>query len=887
MTRPLVYRLLSGLAPASFRERHGAAIQTQLRDGLASALRHGGGRHAYWLRASIELATALPALWIAALRHGPGRQLSPHQQDTPMSGLLQDIRYGVRGLISRPVVTALCVTAIALGIGANTTVFTLANEVFLRPIPVHEPSRLVDLHVDQPGANSFVGFSYPEYEELRLAAGFVDIAVHSGVRLRLGADRGTTVAGQFSSSSYLSVLGVEPAVGRLFRADEAVPGAPLVAVVSHGFWQRRLGASADVIGSTIELDGEGATIVGVLPAGFNGRFVGFPSEVWLPLSAAERLRPGTLLADRANQSFEAIGRLETGVTLESASSAINVIAVALEQEYPDTHRDRRVSLTRFTGLDDSLRGGVLGFMGVLGVLSALVLAAACLNVGNLLLARAQSRAPELATRLALGAPRGRIVRQLLTETVLLFALGAVAATLLALQLRGLFVAMLGNSLPLGLDLGIDLRVLAATAAITLGTALATGLQPAWRATGPSQLAALRGGRGAARANRSMRRWLVGAQVAVSVVLLVMAGLFLRALDAGRATDPGFPTANLQLARVTLDAQARSADEAGSFFDRLASSLRSIPQIEGAGLASSTPVGVANTPVPVTVPGQQPPEGQDAFFVDEHVVDSGYLGSTGIPVLAGRGFETTDRRDGLDVAMVNETMARRLWPDRSAVGEQLRLRGRELQVVGVVGDTLHLVQTRSPGPLLYLPLAQHPRHVMTLTLRTALPSARLTQLVQAQVDALDPEAMLGDARPQADLLETFLLAQSVASRVAGGLGLVGLVLALTGVYGMVAFTAAARRREMGIRMALGAAPEGTARLVLRSALGLVAVGAAAGLVISAALAPLLSSFLMGISPLDPLTMSLVLAVMLAAGGTAAYFPARRVAAIDPAEALRRD
>ncbi len=804
-----------------------------------------------------------------------------------MNGLLHDIRYGCRGLMARPGVSALCVLAIALGIGANTTVFSLANEIFLRPLAVEDPAGLVDLHVDQPGANSFVGFSLPEWEELRAAGGLADIGASSGARMRFGDAAGPLVSGQFNTGNYLAVLGLEPAMGRIFSEAEAGPGAPLVAVVSHGFWQRRLGAIPAPVGTAIQLDGHEATVIGVLPAGFNGRFIGFPSEIWLPLGAMETMRPGEPLGDRANQFLEAIGRLAPGATLESATESLNVIAAALEEQHPDTHRDRRVSLSAFTGLDESLRGGVLGFVAVLGTLSLLVLAAACLNVGNLLLARAQARMPELATRLALGAPRGRVVRQLVTETLVLFAGGAAAAVLLALQLRGLLRSLIGGAIPLGLEFTFDLRVLGTTALIALVTALITGIQPALTSTRDSQTSALRSSRGATRAGRRTRAVMVGAQVAVSVVLLVVAGLFLRALQEGRNLDPGFPVENLQLAGVTLDARASTTMEATRFFEQLTAGLDGVAEIQGVGLGSQTPVGVANTPVPINVAGVMPPEGQDAFFVDAHIVDPGYFGTTGIPLLQGRVIERTDNAESLDVAMINETMARQLWPGTSPLGEQLDFNGRQLLVVGLVSDTQHLVQTRTRGPLLYLPLAQHPRHVMTLALRTTMPGATLSQLVQGQVTALDPDARLGGLRPQRELLDGFLLAQSVASQVAGGLGGVGLVLALTGVYGMVAFTVTSRRREMGIRMALGAGPRSTLRLVLRSAVGLVAGGAALGLGLSAALGPLLTTFLLGVSPFDPVTLGSVVATMVAAGCVAAYLPARRVARIDPADTLRRD
>ncbi len=885
LTRPLPYRLLTALVPGSFRERHGASIDAQLRHEFAEHRESNGSPLSFWVRATLELARSLPGLWRAALRRNR-RSAVPARQGSHRHELLQDLRYGVRGLRSRPAATTLCVVALTLGIGANTTVFTLANEIFLRPISVREPSRLVDLHVDQPGANSFVGFSYPEFEDLRRSSGLQDVSAQRGIRIRVGNEDGPSVAGQFASANHFDVLGVEAASGRLYVADETLPGARLVAVISHGFWQRRMGGTHDALGTTLQLDGHPATIIGILEPGYKGRFIGFPSEIWLPLGASETMRPGAQLADRANQPLELVGRLQDGVSLESAGASLNVVAAALEEQFPDTNQDRRVRLTLFSGLDESLRVGVLGFLAVLGILSALVLAAACLNVGSLLLASGQARVPEIATRLALGGSRARIAKQLLTETLILFGLGAVAATVVSLQLSGLLRAMFEDgAIPLGLEFGVDGRVLALTASVALATALATGLHPAWRATSTSHANVLRGARGSDAGGRGMRRWLVGGQVAVSVVLLVTAGLFLRALDAGRSSNPGFATDDLQLAGLTLPTDAYTPAEAALVLEQLAATLRLTPGMEAVGLGSSTPVGVASSPVPVSVLGIAPPDGQNAFFVDAHIIGPQYLAATGIAIVAGRALGPADRDGTLAVAVVSETLARQLWASRSAVGEQLMLRGRETTVVGVARDTLHLVQNRRPGPLLYLPLAQNPRHAMTLVMRTELAPSAVARRLRAHVEDVDSTARLRDVRPQQDLLDSFLLPQEITSRVAGGLGIIGLVLALTGIYGMVSFTAASRRRELGIRLALGAPPEQSVKLLLRSALALTIAGATAGLGISAALGPLLGSFLVGVSPLDPVTLVTVVAAILLAAATAAYLPARRAARIDPAETLR--
>lgn len=887
LSKPVAYRLVWALAPRAFRQRHAEAIDAQLAEDLGAHLRAGGRRSAFWLRAVIETVQSLPALWLATGRR-VGRRTLPHERVSPMDDLIQDLRYGLRGLIARPGMTLLCIVAITLGIGANATVFTIANEIFLRPLAVHEPSRLVDLHVEQPGANSFVGFSYPELLDLRRAAGLDGLSATIGTRLRLGDATGTPVIGQFASANHLALLGVEVAAGRLFSALEDVTGGPPVAVVTHGFWQRRLGGRPDVIGSSIELEGMPVTIIGVLAPPFAGRFVGFPSEFWLPLHAVEAIRPGLQLDDRTAQDLEVIGRLAPGATRETAAAALNVVAAALEESYPDTHRDRRVEVTAFTGLDSSLRGGLIGFLGVLGTLAALVLAAACLNVGSLLLARGQTRGPEFATRLALGGSRVRIVRQVMTETVLIFALGMTVAIVASIQLTALLRALIGAlPIPLDLALRLDWRVLAITGAVALATALATGAQPALRAAGHAPADALRSARSGSPRERRLRSAFVGAQVAVSVALLLVAGLFTRALQSGAERDPGLDADGLYVAGLALDPSQVDEGEATRLFAELVEEVGALPGVEAVGLGSASPVGVARTPIAIDVPGLVPPAGQDAHFVDLHVVDPGYLTATGIPLVRGRWIDRPDDDEAQPVAVVNRAMERLLWPRSGAVGEQILSAGRTITIVGVVADTRHLVQSDESGPLLYLPLRQHPRLTISLVARSSMAPAELSPGILAAADRVAPSLRVGSVRPQRELLDSFVLPQRIAARAAGALGTVALLLAAAGIYGMVAFAVASRRREIGIRLALGAEPSGAVRLLLRSALLLVGGGAAAGAIVSLALGPVLRAFLLGVSPLDPVALVTVIAGTLAVALLAAWLPARRAGTIDPALALRNE
>ena len=633
MSKPWPYRALLRMRPPGFRARHRAAID----EALAAAWNESETAYPawrFWLRATLDLLTGLLPAWISTVRRSiPMRRSDRHGDEArSMDGWLQDVRYGVRGLVRAPALTLLCTAAIGLGMGANTAVFTLVNEILLRPLPVREPAGLVDVHLDQPGANSFLGFSFPEYEDYRSRRGSLEgLVAHSGIGLRLGdAADGDRVRGQLNSADYFEVLGVAPARGRTFTARESeTEGGGNVAVVSHGFWQRRFAGADDLIGSDIELNGIDFTVVGILPAGFTGRFLGFPSEVWLPLAMMDRLRPGTELRSRGEQALEMFGRMRAEDSIAAVSDELNAIAAQLERDHPDINRSRRVTLSVFSGLDESLVSPVMGFLGILLVLSALVLLAACLNVGNLLLARGHTRRAEIATRVAVGATPTRVVRQILTETLLLFTLGTGAAVLVALQVNGLLGAFI-ESLPagLGFSMTLDARVLAMTLAVALTTALATGLSPAVNAIRGGQAAVLRASRSGDASSARLRQIFVVGQVAVSVVLLITAGLFLRAFERGQQLDPGFPTSGLSMASVGLPAEGYSDDEARVFFQELAAGLAAEPDITGVGLTANAPLGVARSPMAMTVPGQEPPPGRDTFFLDVHVVSPSYFDAVG-------------------------------------------------------------------------------------------------------------------------------------------------------------------------------------------------------------------------------------------------------------------
>lgn len=891
MTRlPVIYRLVARLLPAEFRARHGEAMGAQLeqerpRRGspLPSAAR-------FWARACLDVVRGVLPAWRRALHPAippRGDATLRGRTSSAMDNWIRDTQYGMRSLRRQPLVTGMCLAAIALGMGANAAVFTLVNEILLRPLPFPDPHELAVMHVEQPGANSFSGFSFPEVVDYRdRAAGIETAAATSGIGLRLGDDEQLRIPSQLSSAEYFSVFAVEPARGRVFTRQEAeVGGSEAVVVVSYGFWQRRFAGADDLLGSTIELGGIPMTVIGIMPPGFTGPFIGFPMEAWVPLSVSDRLRPGTELASRTSQPFEVFVRLADGYELQAAEESLNVVAAQLEQQFPALNRSRRVSLTPVTGLDDSLRGSVLGFLGILLTLSGLVLVAACLNVGNLLLARSQARAPEIATRMALGASRLRLVRQLLTETLLLFLLGAALATGLAWQVNAALRRFVDSlEAPLGFELALDPRVLALTALATLLTALATGLSPAVRATRGSHARMLRGARGGGDSAHLRQIFVVG-QVAASLVLLTVAGLFLRALAAGQELDPGFETGDLAVATAGLPADRYSAQQALVLFEQLERAVEAHPTVRAVALAQAPPLGVSRTPIAVDVDGVTPPEGQDAFFIDGNVVGASYFAAVGIEIVQGRGFGDADGMDGRLVGIVNQRLAEQFWDERSSIGRVLRLDGRQIELIGVVRDTRTRIQDSDIEPLLYLPHSQNPQLRQSLVIRSSATPAELSRLLAEELGGLDATLAAPQARPLSELIDSFLLPQRVASRAAGGLGLIGLLLALAGVYGIVAYALSLRRHELAIRMALGGRPGDVTRLVLRAGTRIVGLGTLAGLAIALLLGPLLRSFLVGVAPADPLTLAAAAGGLGAAALAAAWIPARRAARIAPADSLR--
>lgn len=869
----------SGVAPDRAREIR-ADLEQHFRDGLDAG------------RSPDELAASFgrPADVAPLLARAP---IPPRPTAARGDGLLRrvatDLRFAVRSVLAAPTLALTSVVVLALGIGANTVVFTVVNELLLEPLPVAEPETLVDLWPDIPGGNSFLGFSWTDVEAYRQVEGVLsDVVPFMGLRVALGPEEGgRAVTGQLVAPRYFPMLGLQPTLGRLSFPGDAAFGEAPTAVLSHALWTDAYGADPDILGRTLVVDGHPVTVQGVGPAGWTGHFIGFPTHVWLPITAANPFVDGFDPADPADKPFEMIGRLAPGATPAAAQEALNTVALRLEAEYPDANRGHRVGVTPTTGLDHSLQAGVTAFAAVLSVVAGLVLFIACLNVGSVLLVRAMSREREMAVRLALGAGNGRLVAHLVSEGAVLAAGGTALGIWIAVRLNTLLGDLLQRlSGGLGLDLAVDWRVLSLAAVAALVSILIATAAPAAHLLRKSPAGALRARGGASHAGTRLRAALVVGQVAVSVVLITATGLFVRALVAGARADPGFDAERLGMVTVSLDSPGEAPAAREAALQRLVEALDGVRGVEAVAVGDGPVVGVARSPRAVDIAGVLPPPGQDAVVVDTRRVGAGYLETVGIALRAGRDFTEADERTGPPVAVVSQAFADRFWPGREAVGRSFMAAGAAVRVVGVAADARYVVQDETPDPLLYLSFAGETPAQVAITLRAPSPEMISEDVRRAVAEVLPGHSTVG-LRPARRTLLDALLPQRMGAVLVGGMGLAALFLAAVGLYGLVQFTVSRDRHELGVRLALGGSRSDLLAVVLRKGFALVAAGTVLGAALALVAAPALRPFLAGVSPRDPGTYAAVVLVFGAVGLLASWLPARKAGRIQPSSVLRGD
>lgn len=793
-----------------------------------------------------------------------------------MEGLAGDARYALRSLIRVPTLSLTVVVILALAITANAVVFTVVNELLLRPLPVDDQSTLVDVWADVEGGNSFLGFGWHDVAAYQEVEGPIDrLAAFAGTRVLLGGPPAASpVVAQLVTREYLPLLGVSSEIGTLEMGFEDGIGADLRIVLSHTLWTDRYGADPDVVGSTVLLDERSATVVGVAEAGFRGHFIGFPVDLWAPLGAATHVMPGFDPEDRGNMPFEMIGRLTEGATPSAAHAALSVVSERLAAEFPDTHRGHRVGVTPTTGLDHSLKGPVTAFVAILTVVSILVLIIACLNVGSVLLVRTISRSREMSLRLAIGAGRARLVRQIIAESSILALVGTALGIGAAFLLNDVFSDLFRTvSAGLGLELTVDHRVLALTAVAGAGAALLAGGAPALHVLRTPPAAILQG-RGERRQASWTRAALVLGQVSVSVVLVVATGLFVRAFVEAAQTDPGFNPE--QVAAFTVGQR--------DGIDELLDDLRALPGVEDVSLADGPPVRFARTPLRIAVPGLEPPPGTDAWVVDARRVGAGYLRTVGIPLRSGRDFTDGDAEQGPPVVVVSAAFAERFWPTDEPVGRSLVVDGEALRVVGVAEDARYLAQDDEPDPLVYVSLGGDVPAAPVVTVRALNPDRSVGD-IRRVVSSWSPGSRLPSVQTARAALDSALLPQRLGAALVGGMGLAALLLAVVGLYGLVQYTVTRQTPELAVRLALGGTGGSVRMIVVRRGFGLAAAGTLLGAGLAFLLTPALSGFLGSVGPRDPLVFGVVIATFVLVAFLASWMPARKASTIEPAQVLR--
>ncbi|UCC73206.1 MAG: ABC transporter permease [Gemmatimonadota bacterium] len=816
-----------------------------------------------------------------------------------METLLADLRYSVRCLLRRPGFAVIALLTMALGIGANSAIFSIVNAVLLRPLPVESPDRLVEIYSQEEEDDVPITQAYPDYLDIRTRDDlFSGVTAYTADFFSVGVGaRSEVVFGESVSGEYFDVLGVPAAVGRVFIAGEDdEPGALPVAVISDGLWKRRFASAPDIVGKTLRVRGRPFEIVGVAPPEFKGLLVGFASEMWIPLTANASFAAGSdLLDDREARWLLIKGRLRGGVTPDQAAAGLDGLARHLAETYPESNAGRRFPVipTNDVRLHPMIDRALVPVAALLMSVVGLLLLIVCTNLANLLLARALARRKEIAVRLAIGAGRGRLIRQLLTESVLLGLLGGLLGLLVAWWTAKLLVSFQPPVLfKLSLDLGIDGRVLAFTFFVSLLAGVLFGLAPALQATRPQLVPALKDELDtvARRFRRfGLRGSLVIVQVAVSLVLLVGAGLFVRSLIGAQSIDPGFERERAAIMTIAPELSGYDENRAENLFSDLLERARTLPGVEAAALASHLPLGVAVNTNSVYVEGAGTTP-DDAPRSDLSVVSAGYFETLGVPLLQGRDFRDQDDGSAPSVAIVNEAAARRFWPGTSPVGKRLRLGGpdRELrEVVAVMRDTKVRTLGEEPRPLVLLPRRQDYRSIMSLVVRTSGDPAAMLPVLQREALLLDESLPIMELKTMSQHLGIMLFAPRMGGILLGVFGGLAVLLATIGLYGVVSYAAAQRTREVGIRVALGARPRDVVRLIIEQGMILVGVGAAIGLALGFAATRPLGSFLYGVDVSDPTTFLGVALLLVGVAFLATLVPAVRAARLDAMVALRRE
>ena len=817
-----------------------------------------------------------------------------------MDSLMQDIRQALRLLSKNPGFTLVAILTLALGIGANTAIFSIMDSFLMKPLPVKDPFQLEVLAFQQKNGPILNNFSVAEYRDIRSQSGevFSDVAAYmigiDGVKVNGKADRVLT---NYVSGNYFSMLGIHPALGRFFLPKEGeVQGADSVMVLGYSYWQSAFGGDPGVIGKSVPVDGHPMVIVGVAPKGFHGTFTLFDARVFMPLGmAVNGGYPPDFMENRVSRNAFLIARLGPGVNLQSARASLAVVGQRLAQQYPNDDKD--MNLQAYAEVESRPNPDpnhtILIVTGFFLGLAALVLILACVNVANILLVRATVRGREMAIRAALGAGRSRLIRQLLTESVVLALAGGFVGMVFGYWgSSAVDLLNVPSVVPLQFDFGFDWRVFAFGFAAALVTGLIVGVVPAVRASRGNLAGILHeGGRGVIGTRQRLRTVLVVAQVAGSLMLLIIAGLFTRSLGAAQKTTLGFDPSHVLNLTMDPNEVGYSQTQSREFYKTLLNRVRALPGVVSAAHAASVPMGYVGNADDVKVEGYEPPPGQPQPRVFYNLVTPGYFETIGIALEHGRGFTDADNEKSKYVGVVNEAMAKQFWPNLDPIGREFRIASdmaHSIEVVGVSKDARFGGVTGPISPSFFLPFAQHfaGNSLETLQVKTAAAPAAMIPEVERVISSLAPDLPVFDVKTMTEALYTLngILIFKVGAFLAAALGLLGLVLAIVGVYGVVSFAAGQKTHEIGIRMALGAEPLDILRMVFREGLVIVGIGLAVGIGAALLAGRVVGKFLI-VSAKDPLTYVSVSVILAFVALAACYVPARRAMRVDPMVALR--
>ncbi|OJH38049.1 ABC transporter permease [Cystobacter ferrugineus] len=808
-----------------------------------------------------------------------------------MTQLLFDLRFAVRLLLKQRGFTVVALTLMGLGIGANSALFSVVHAALLRPLPFAQSERLVWLTetVKHDGNLETRPLSYPDFRDWKAnVKGLSAMGTFAGATLTLGADGNPEhIPAEFVSEGYFEALGVSAALGRTFLPEEnEVPDAHAVAVISHGLWQRRLGGTRDVVGRTLLLNERSFTIVGVMPEGVGGWDT--RAQAWVPMMMISMDRGAATLERRGERWLSAVGRLAPGASLKGVQGELDTISARLAQVHPTTNAERgaRAQLAQ-EAMFGELRPALLMLWGAVGF----VLLSVCANIANLLLARAVARQHEMAVRVALGASRGRLVRQLVVESLLLAILGGVLGLLFSIWLMDLLRLLIPEGFTTRLRFGLEAPVVLFNLGCALCAGLLVAVLPAIKLSHPSFLDALRDRSAQSGPGRGrLRNLLVATNVAVAVVLLVGAGLMVRSFQSLSRVDAGFNHEDVLTLTLHLPRERYQASALVDFQERLQERLSAIPFFTAVSFSSDVPLGPRLSAGMVGVTPEAVGSAEERIRMYRHSVAPSFFSTLKVPLLKGRVFTSADKEGMPRVAVISRSLEKRMWPRKGALGQQLNVgNGTMVEVVGVAGDVRFrdLTETRDQEPDLYFPLAQSPQARLTVLMRTSAERAAALRAVGSVVHELDPKLALDNVASIEEYVARELSPTRLSMLLLGAFAGIALVLVSLGLYGLIAYMVSQRHKEIAIRMALGARMQDVLALILKQGLMPVAMGLAVGLPAALGLSRLISSQLFGLSPFDPLTYISIATLLLTLSGVSCYLPARRATKVEPAAALQAD